>query len=71
MGLCELCPFGFPLRLYIFNTFDAKPHKKPISQCQAYFIDLIIIYLFYYLPINYLLKISACYISLERDFILL
>ena len=34
------------------NTFVAKPLKKPISQCQACFIDLIIIYLYYYLPIN-------------------
>ena len=57
-------------KLLIFiNTFAAKPLKKPISQCQACFIDLIIIYLFYYLPINYFFKISACYISLERDFI--
>ena len=52
-----------------FNTFAAKPLKKPISQCEACFIDLIIIYLFYYLPYYYILKISACSISLERDFI--
>ena len=52
-----------------FNTFTAKPLKKPISQCQACFMDIFIISLFYCLPINYFLKISACYISLERDFI--
>ena len=52
-----------------FNTFAAKPLKKPISRCQACFIDLIIIYLFYHLPINCFFKISAYYVSLERDFI--
>ena len=54
-----------------FNTITAKSLKKPISQCQACSIDLFIIDLFYYLPINYFLKISAryIYISLESDFI--
>ena len=33
------------------NIFAAKPLKKTISQCQACFIRLIIIYLFYHLPI--------------------
>ena len=51
------------------NTFAAMPLKKSISQCQACFIDLIIIDLFYYLPINYFLKIFTYYIPLERDFI--
>ena len=52
-----------------FNTFAANPLKNPISQCQECFIALIIIDLFYYLPIHYLLKISKLYISLESDFI--
>ena len=58
---------GFCQRLV--NTCAAKPLKKPISQCQACFIDWFIISFFKYLPINYFLKISACYISLERIFI--
>ena len=49
----------------LFNSFAAKPLKKPISQYQAGFIDLIIIDLFYYLP-NFL-KTSA-HISLEREY---
>ena len=30
----------------------APPLKNPMFECQTCFIDLIIIYLFYYLPIN-------------------
>ena len=52
----------------LLNTFAAKPLKK--SQCQACFIYLIIIYLFYYLHIITFLNKSAYYISLERDFII-
>ena len=55
---------------YSILTFSLPSvSKKPISQCQACFIDLIIfIHSIMYLLIN-LKKISACYISLGRDFI--
>ena len=53
---------------FSFNTFAAKPLNNAISSCQACFIDLIIIFLFYYLSVNKFLKISPCYISLERYF---
>ena len=56
--------------MYPFNTFAAKPLKqKTISQCQACLIDLNLLIYNYYLHVNYFLKMSACYISLERDFI--
>ena len=48
------------------NTFTAKPLRNQYLSAKHV---LLIIYQFYYLPINYFLKISACYISLERDFI--
>ena len=48
------------------TLFTAKPLKNQYLSAKHV---LFIIYQFYYLPINYFLKISACYISLERDFI--
>ena len=44
-------------------------YPQVFAPLQACFIDLIITDLFYYLNVNQFLKISACYISLERDFI--
>ena len=69
MYLLFSCNLSKAVEACHFNTFTAKPLKTPISQCQACFIDWVIIHLFYHLSINNYLKDSKCYASLERDFI--